>query len=293
MVIRHLVCEECGKEFIQNACCNSTPIRKYCSIGCRWNEKNKLLAVINNTGDKNPYYGRKHSEETKEKIRETHTGVVFSEEHIKNVVNSHKYGKDPNRKRKRNRKRKYDENYNFKWGNHTNECKIHMNDSKKGIKLSDEHIKKNKKVHIGFKHSEETKKKISRASKERMSSEEHLKKLAISMNLKPNKKEKSLNSILSIFFPNEYKFVRDFKLFINRGCPDFCNINGQRKLIELFGEYWHNPIEFPDKETEEDRINRFKMFGYDTLVIWENDLKNINVIKTLIEYHKSNNLLVL
>ena len=51
--------------------------------------------------------------------------------------------------------------------------------------------------------------------------------------------------------------------------PDWVNVNGKKRVIELYGNYFHNPKYFPEKQTPEDRINYFKQFGYDTLIIWQ------------------------
>lgn len=68
---------------------------------------------------------------------------------------------------------------------------------------------------------------------------------------------------------------------INGKNPDFTNCNGKKKLIELFGDYWHKG------EDPQDRINIFKKFGYDTLVIWESELKDINKVKNkVIKFNK-------
>ena len=58
------------------------------------------------------------------------------------------------------------------------------------------------------------------------------------------------------------------EVFIAGKVPDWININGKKQLIELFGSYWHKP------EDEEIRITHFKQFGFDTLVIWDKELKN-------------------
>jgi G:T-mismatch repair DNA endonuclease (very short patch repair protein) len=44
----------------------------------------------------------------------------------------------------------------------------------------------------------------------------------------------------------------------------------------MFGDYWNKG------EDPEDRKNIFKEFGYETLVIWECELKNIDMVKSKI-----------
>ncbi len=91
--------------------------------------------------------------------------------------------------------------------------------------------------------------------------------------IKPNKPEKQLNKLLSKLLPNEYKFVGDGKVIIGGFCPDFINCNGQKKIIEHYGDYWHtikNRI-----ERDKRRIVVYKKYGYKTLIVWEHELKNI------------------
>ena len=90
-----------------------------------------------------------------------------------------------------------------------------------------------------------------------------------------------MDKLLNKWFPGEYKFVGDFDTFIGGKCPDFINVNGQKKLIEVFGNYWHKDDD-PKK-----RINHFKKYGFDTLIIWEKDIQdNIsNVEKQMKDFH--------
>ena len=91
--------------------------------------------------------------------------------------------------------------------------------------------------------------------------------------IKPNKKELQLNKILQELYPNEWKYVGDGYTFIAGKNPDFMNVNGQKKLIELFGDYWHK---IRKKDDSQERINHFKKYGFDTLIIWESELKEDN-----------------
>ena len=105
------------------------------------------------------------------------------------------------------------------------------------------------------------------------------------LNQSPNKIETQLGRILTLLFENEYKFVGDGQFFIGRYNPDFININGQKKIIELFGDYWHNLPGY--KERDEKKINLYSEYGYKTLVIWEKEFKNLaNVTRKLKAFHK-------
>jgi len=86
---------------------------------------------------------------------------------------------------------------------------------------------------------------------------------------KPNKLELKLDSILQKYFPNQFKYVGNGEVQIGRKCPDFININGKKQVIELFGRYWHKGL-----FSEAGKINHYKKYGFDCLVIWDNDFKN-------------------
>ena len=105
---------------------------------------------------------------------------------------------------------------------------------------------------------------------------------AVSHRTSPNKKEIILRNVVDDL-NLQYKYVGDGQFTIGTKCPDFVNINGQKKIIELLGCYWHGcPDHFSDevKQKEfEDRVQLFKSFGYSTLGIWEHELKDIKSLK--------------
>ena len=89
-------------------------------------------------------------------------------------------------------------------------------------------------------------------------------------------------------FPGEYKFVGDGKIWIGYKNPDFINVNGQKKIIELFGDYWHSVGRTgrTKQQEENQRINHFAKYGFKVLIVWERELKNIPKLKKkLIRFH--------
>lgn len=102
---------------------------------------------------------------------------------------------------------------------------------------------------------------------------EYRKQWALSNHITPNKPEKFLTNLLNQVLPNEYKFVGDGQFIVAGKCPDFVNINGQKKLIELYGDYWHK------NEDPKNRINLFKKYGFSTLVVWEKELKDLSSLR--------------
>lgn len=80
-----------------------------------------------------------------------------------------------------------------------------------------------------------------------------------------NKEETSLmNVIESLGIP--FRYVGNYAYKIGSCFPDFI-MEDKRLIIELFGDYWHNG------ENPQDRIDYFRQFGWDTLVIWASEMK--------------------
>jgi very-short-patch-repair endonuclease len=98
-----------------------------------------------------------------------------------------------------------------------------------------------------------------------------------------NKSERRLDAILKDILPGEYKFVGDGEVIIAGKCPDFINVNGKKKIIEFNCEYWHK-----DHLKDARRAKLFKRYGYQTLFIWDRELKATDVLKTrILEFNKS------
>ena len=87
---------------------------------------------------------------------------------------------------------------------------------------------------------------------------------------RPNKLEQKLIGLIQ---ENNlpFKYVGNWQFVLGGKCPDFLNINGRKQLIELFGNYWHT---LKARETVEQRIDHFRQFGFDTLIIWQDELAN-------------------
>jgi len=103
-------------------------------------------------------------------------------------------------------------------------------------------------------------------------SENYLNKFIKGCTAKPNRHEKFLNKYLK-FLNLDFLYVGNYKKWIGGKNPDF--IMGTL-LIEYFGTYWH------DVKDEEERINHFKNYGYETLVIWEEELNKLILLKNKI-----------
>jgi len=154
-----------------------------------------------------------------------------------------------------------------------------------GLKRSKESIERIREGKKGIPCPEHVKEYLSNLFRGRTFSKEHREKLGIKTKerwnnytdeekancvrkmrtqLKPTKLELALSELLS----EEWKYVGDNEVIIGCKNPDFINVNGQKKLIEVFGRYWHT------EEDESVRIKHFKQYGFKTLIIWEEELQN-------------------
>jgi very-short-patch-repair endonuclease len=137
--------------------------------------------------------------------------------------------------------------------------------------------------------TEEHKKNIGIASKERWKNEEFAKKMFKKFNVKPNKKELILFDIIK---ENNlpFNYVGDGQVIIGGKCPDFLSQN-PKHIIELFGDYWHNKKgNVPYHQTEKGTTEHYNKYGYKTLIIWEHELDNkqdvLNKIKCFLNKEK-------
>jgi len=94
------------------------------------------------------------------------------------------------------------------------------------------------------------------------------------------KSEKFLRKILNKHFPKSYSFVGNGKVIIGNRCPDFLDKKTNR-IIELYGRYWHS------NDNPEDKIQYYNSFGYSCLVIWDDELKDVDaLIAKINEFHQ-------
>ena len=195
----------------------------------------------------NPFFGKVHSEESKDRIRMANIG-------------------------RNNRV------------SHTTEWRRKLSKSNTGKVFSLEHrmnlsIAARNKPSI----SEQTRKRMSVSQKRRWTPvsrmnraeqyramwkiQEFAQKMKLVQGAHPNNIERTLGKIISSSLPGEYRYTGDGSFSIMGLIPDFTNCNGQKKVIELFGDYWHRG------QNPQTRIDKFAEFGFQCLVIWEHELR--------------------
>lgn len=127
--------------------------------------------------------------------------------------------------------------------------------------------------------SEEFREKVSQVMLKTWQDPEYAQKI-LTQFLRQTRPEKEMEQLLDELFPGEYKYVGDGQFIIGGKNPDFININGQKKIIEVYGDYWH-----ADDDPQE-RIDFFHRYGFDCLVIWESELQEVDsVVEKLVEFH--------
>lgn len=144
----------------------------------------------------------------------------------------------------------------------------------------------------GKHHSEKTRRRISQVKNGtqkgkdnpfygRHHSLETIRKIMRSKDVKPNKAERLLTSLIK---ENKlpYKYTGNGEVVIGGRNPDFLNVNGEKKVIELFGRGWHKlgygPFNVRENVTEPKTIDHYKGYGFDCLVIWDTELKNPSAV---------------
>ena len=136
--------------------------------------------------------------------------------------------------------------------------------------------------------SEESKLKMSKSQleilKDPQKKKEYLHRILDNIHIRPNKVETLLLKLLTQHFPNEWVYSGDYTVEIERKSPDFFNIHPQKKkIIEVFGDYWHRG------ENPQDKINFYNKWDFDCLVIWESELTNMEEIIKKIEAFQHEN----
>lgn len=105
---------------------------------------------------------------------------------------------------------------------------------------------------------------------------EYINKQIRSRTISSNKPETLILNILNDLYPSKWRFTGDFTFWIEGKNPDFL-CEDKKLIIEHFGDYYHK------EDNSENRKNIFKRNGYKSLIIWENELSDIEKVKRRIE----------
>jgi len=248
-------CNYCGKAIVKKLQNKQKRYQHhFCDGKCYGRWKSEYLHSIGHwSGEANPYYGKKYTEEEKQLIGKL----------VKQALSNPQWRAEQSTRGKQNM-----------------ENPAYVAKLRRATKRLWQNPEYRARVIAKVKEAmtEEQKEKRRKATKEMWQNPEYRDKVItnvmISLNKKPNRQEKHLAGILNRYFPNTYEYTGDGKLIIGGMVPDFANINGKKALIELFGDYWHSP-EVKDgwKDSELGKVMAYNALGYRCLVIWEHELK--------------------
>ena len=235
-----------------------------------------------------------HTEETKQQMRVSQEGVSFDarfgdradelKEKYHNLYTdkpqspetvAKRVAKNTGKKRTPTQRQNIAAGVKARGYKHTDEAKQKMALSKQGT------VPINKGKHNADLYGEEKAQELfdvaSKNSKANWQSPDYVRKQMRSRHTFPNKAEIFLTAKLQEWLPGEYKYNgcpgADGGMILAGKVPDFINVNGQKKIIELFGEQFHAP------EEEQQRKEIFKPYGWSTLVIWGKELRNLKALK--------------
>lgn len=152
-----------------------------------------------------------------------------------------------------------------------------MSEAQKGKHFSEEARENMSKAQKKLWSNPEYKRKLSKERKNRYKNIEYkenwLKKLSASLQKLPNIPEQLVNCILLSLNLKKYKYVGDGETIIDGFNPDFINKKDKR-IIEVYGDYWHNRPDYIIRDKR--RLKSYTKYGYKTLIIWENELKDLD-----------------
>lgn len=208
----------------------------------------------NQIGEGHPMFGKKQSDESRRKMSASHKGVPLSEKHCKSIGETSKRA----------------------WGRKTQEerdawAKAISEGEKGKPPMNPEALKRMAATKKGKRYSPHTEF-TSELLKSRYQDPAYIQKMAAAWNIKPNKAEVRMLNLLNELFPDEWEYVGDFSFTLGGKCPDFVH-RDKKLIVEYFGDYWHRG------HNADDRVQAFEPFGYKTLVIWGSEMGNMaNVI---------------
>jgi G:T-mismatch repair DNA endonuclease (very short patch repair protein) len=97
--------------------------------------------------------------------------------------------------------------------------------------------------------------------------------------LKPTSIERRISEACERF-GFHLRYVGNGKLWLNHNGrllnPDFIEMNGKMKIVEAFGDYWHRDGNPDVYAAEKKRVSAYRDLGYDTLVLWESEMKRMS-----------------
>jgi|TARA_Y100000310_G_scaffold303898_1_gene342601 very-short-patch-repair endonuclease len=268
-------CKECNNEFESYIKAN----KKFCNKKCYGKFMN---------GEGNPFYGKTHTDKTKQTIGKKNSINMMGK-------NNHFYGKHHSEKSiekiKQNMPDMNGENNHFYGKTHTPETSKFISEINKELWKDDEYREKQSKAFSeGQKKSRDKNPEYYSEIKRKAGSVSHHNQ----HRYKKNNPEKKFEKIL-----NDNKIEYDYSPVMSEYQYDF-KIKNKRILIEIDGDYWHSNPKFYNEDGSNGRrklnniqINKKKKdkkkeesadkHDFKLIRIWESDLDNDNLIQEVLD----------
>lgn len=232
--------------------------------------------------EKQPHYGRKHTEESKRKISAAHKGKRLSEEHKRKISEAHMGKKrapfSEEHKRKISLANKGKPSCN-KGKKHSVEHKRKTSVALKGRKLSEEHRKKLSEVRRGKKRapfSAEHKRKISEAQKGKTLSEDHKRKLRRArLNQVLPKKDTSIEVAMQVEL-NRRSIVYEKHVPVCGVCQPDIVFPELQIAVFADGDYWHNLPSYKIRDKNQNKV--LGEAGWAVLRFWGSEIREDVVV---------------
>jgi len=268
---------------------------RFCICDCGGRIKVQKQHKYNGIPKYLPGHNRKNKSNSKEhnkKISESLMGHTVTEETKKRQRKPHR--KETKKRKSRSLNSRKGKTYEEMHGvEKADEIKQKVRKARIGTKSSLKTKMLQRIAKLGKTNSKESKEKNRKAQKQNWENleykEKQIKAIFEGVNRKPNKLEWKLNNLLQQLFPKEWKYTGDGSFIVGCKNPDFININGQKKIIEVFGDYWHSEEKtgVPNEQHAQERMDSFVEYGYRTLIIWEHEFKNMRkLLKKLFDFSK-------
>jgi len=249
-----------------------------CGMATKWNKKKKRFNVYIRQHHlvafwQNPEYREKMSKQSKSLWQNPERRENYSKQ-ISKAHNTPEY------------RDKLSKRMTIQWSNA--EYKDKMSEIQNNLEYKEKISKQSKSLWQNPDHREnisnkmkavwenaEHKESMSKRMKKLWQDPEYAKKCLSASGKSPNKPETIINMITSedIQYTGNRSWWRKIRILVNGEYvtksknPDF-KIKGQKKVIELYGDYWHK------NDNPDDLINAYKEIGFDCLVIWESEIYN-------------------
>jgi len=113
-----------------------------------------------------------------------------------------------------------------------------------------------------------------------------------SVGRKPTRIEMELTDLLREKLPDTYRYVGDGKFWLENANPDFINVNGYKKAIEVYTPYWKKRKYGSVEEYEKQRRTLFERYGWDVLFVRaERRIENHDaLIKRIVDFTYNPNI---